>query len=243
MFFSLLLISVNALLCDTYQKRTIQSNQIYMLTESWIGGKCRVEDCSIPEGKTVFETDMIIESLSVLDNGKKMECCDYDGRRTDIETYVPQLLKYNHFYQNRLAQDWTGYSDCDIAAKAYVQYGTCMPEQFQSPYGYFNATTKLYQNYNVWGYLRNYIYNIGEEYLYSVDKLNDLLSVRNFPSKVQFLCAKDTNMLTGVNVCFTMKNKELIQTECPTVEGVEECGKFVYFPEKPEEKKTDKCAF
>lgn len=243
MFFTLFILSVNAAWCETYTKQTIQSNQIYMLSESWIGGKCRSEECSIPENKVIYETNMIIDSLSVLDNGKKMQCCDYEGRRDDLETYVPQLLKYNHYYQNRIADEWTGYAACDAPAKAYVQYGTCMPEKFQQPYGYFNATMKLYQNYNVWSYLRNYIYNIGEEYVYSVDKLNDLLNVRNFPSKVQFTCAKDTNMVTGVNVCFTMKNKELIQTECPAVEGVEECGKFVYFADKPEEKKADKCPF
>ena len=79
MFFTILFISANALWCEKYTKQSIDSSQIYMLTESWVGGKCRVEDCSIPSNKVIYETNMIIESLSVLEDGKRMECCEYEG--------------------------------------------------------------------------------------------------------------------------------------------------------------------
>ena len=237
MLFTLLFALTNALWCNKYESKTIATNQVYMLSYSWIGGKCRVEDCSIPENRVHFENGMVLENLAVIDGDSKRSCCDFEGRRTDIETYVPQLLQYNYFYQNRISRILS------ITNMLYVMYGTCMPEDYRSPYGYFNATTLLYQNYNVWTYLRNYIYNFGEEYVYNAEKLNDMLSVRNFPSKVQWVCGENTNMLTGVNVCFTLNNKQLVQTECPSLANQNECGNYLYFPTTPKEGKETKCPF
>ena len=79
--------------------------------------------------------------------------------------------------------------------------------------------------------------------IYGYKKLNDMLAVRNFEKKPQWVCAGKNRMLTGVNVCFTLSNKQLVVTECPTMENQNECGDYIYFPTTPEEKKGEKCAF
>ncbi|EAL45315.1 hypothetical protein EHI8A_108260 [Entamoeba histolytica HM-1:IMSS-B] len=231
--------------CDSYKKYEVSKDSKYMLSYNWIGGMCSIEKCSIPKDKVIIEDGMVLNGLAVIEDGTTKKCCDFDGRRDDLESFIPNLINHNYFYQSEISNYWSGYSECDIAAKSYVIHGTCLPKEYHTPYGYFNATLLLFQNYNVWTTLRHYNYIPGKQYVYSKQKINDLLSVRGFLAPVQWRCEnpEDKQMLTSVNVCFTPSADKFLQTECPEIIGQQQCPDYFYFAEMPPTPRETKCAY
>ncbi|ELP91300.1 hypothetical protein EIN_152970 [Entamoeba invadens IP1] len=214
--------------CPTIENQTLPNDPIYVLNYEFVDAKCTKEACKLPKILSTYVGGDKINYLTVLDeNNKPMTCCDFEGRREDIETYVPNMVKHNMFYQSQLGMYWSSFTECNNAEKAYVQYGSCFPPQFNSPYGYFNLTLLTFQDYNVWSIIRNY-YTEYFNGVYSVEKLNNLLNTRGYTHNVQWICGtSDDIVLKSVNVCFKMVDNKMSQVECPAVEGM--CGAYVSF--------------
>ena len=178
---------------------------------------------------------MVIKGLRMVDDTKSFDCCSYTDRRSDLDTFVPQLIHYNQYYQSLLALYWPSYSTCQSAEKEYVIHGTCMPEKFREPYKYFDASVFLFEKYNIWTVLSQFNIQTGKDYVYSKSKFNQLLESRGFPATVNWNCeSKDEpQMLTSVDVCFSYVNNEFTQVACP-LKSSSQCGNYLYFSDMPE---------
>ncbi|KAL7721280.1 Uncharacterized protein QTN25_001705 [Entamoeba marina] len=240
MFFFCLLVGVFSSTCDSFTQIDYPTNSKYLLKYKWLGAYCDSNNCNLPKSKFIMSDSMIIDSLQPIYNDNIQTCCDFDGRKDDLDNYVPQLISYNYFMQSQIDSYWSSLVDCNAPEKAYIKYGTCMPSKFNSVYGYFNATFLLFQDYNVWTILRHYNIERCEDCLYSKQKMDQLLQTRGFQNKVQWICADQTkpNMLTDVNVCFLSSQNSFGQTDCPTL-GDTECGDYFYFNSLPDIEHSD----
>ena len=123
---------------------------------------------------------LVVRALARADNAT---CCSFDGLRTDLSTYIPQLLHYSPALQQRLTMSWPAYTDCDAYATAYETFGTCLPAPYNQPQQYFEAATTLLETNNVWAVLRNYNFETCSECFFRKDKLTSLLAARGFKSQ------------------------------------------------------------